>query len=234
VSFLWWLKAAPALIAKFRLEEAVRQRMAVLTSNCHPTGNEEMLRAPSLRLKPDSDRLVWLSENDRVVGSVIGTHEMGQIWVTAIDPDDRALLQLRCANPGAWYHYGYKRRVRWAVAESNGERTIGVIELRPTFLGRFKWLIRTEKDPEYGQVKAGVEWWRMMIAPLGALAVAVIPNMEHHATVDIQSRRVCAVSWAGRTAALTFSDGNWNLDERQLALGVAVLLACCPNYYRHA
>jgi hypothetical protein len=234
IGIIWWLKAVPAFRRQFRLDEAARQHEATFTGDYHATGDEGILRATSLRLEPQSNRSVWLSDDNKVVGSVVGTHEMGRIWVTAIDSDERVLLQLRCANPGAWYHYGYKRKVRWLVAESNYERTVGVIELRPTFLGRFKWPITTEMDPKFGQVKAGVEWSRMMVGPAGALVAAVIPNLEHHATVFMRSRPVCAISWSGRSAVLTFVHGEWEISERQLAIGAAVLVACCPNYYRHA
>lgn len=234
IDILWWLKAVPAFSRQFRLEEATRQYEIAFRGNLNATDDEEILRATSLRLEPESDRSVWLSEDNVVIGSVVGTHEMGRIWVTAIDSDERVLLQLRCANPGAWYHYGYKRKVRWSVAELNDERTIGVIELHPAFLGRFKWPITTETNSTFGQVKAGVEWSRMMVAPAGALAAAVIPNLKHHATVFMRSRPVCAISWSSQSAVLTFVHGELELDERQLAIGAAVLLACCPKYYRHA
>jgi hypothetical protein len=234
ISVLWWLKAAPALCRQFRSEEAALERVAALAGDYHATGDEEILRAPSLRLEPKSDRSLWLSPGNKMIGGVVGTYEMGRIWVTVIGSDERVLLQLQCANPGAWYRYGYKRKVRWLVANSSDEQTIGTIELRPTFLGRFKWPIRTATDSAFGEVTAGVEWSRLMVAPAGALGAAVIPNLEHHATVFIRSCPVCAVSWSGRSAVLTFVAKEWNLGERQLALGAAVLLTCCPNYYRHA
>jgi hypothetical protein len=143
-------------------------------------------------------------------------------------------LQLRCADPGAWYHYGYKRSVRWSVAESEEGEILGAIELRPTFLGRFTWPIKTEASRDFGHVKAGVEWSRLLAAPAGAVAAAAIPNFDHHATVSVQSRPVCAISWSGRSVALTFASGEWTPADRKLAIGAAVLLGCCPNYYRHA
>jgi hypothetical protein len=234
VGTLWWLKAVPAFRRQFELEEAARQHEAAFKGNHLTTGEERLLRTASLRLDPELDRLVWLSEDNQAIGSVVGTHEMGRLWVTAIDSDERVLLQLRCANPGAWYHYGYKRKVRWSLAESDEQRTIGVIELRPTFLGRFKWPIMTETDPEFGQVKAGVEWARIMVAPAGSVGAAVLPNLKHHATVFMRSRPVCAVSWSRRSVALTFAHGDWEPVERKLAIGAAVLLACCPSYYRNA
>jgi hypothetical protein len=234
VGILWWLKAVPAFRRQFGLEEAAMQHEAAFRGNHRATGDERILRAASLRLEPELNRSVWLSEDNEVVGTAVGTHEMGRIWVTAIDSDEHVLLQLRCASPGAWYHYGYKRRVRWSVAESDNERTIGVIELRPTFLGRFKWPIATETNPEFGQVKAGVEWSRIMVGSAGAVAAAVTPNLEHHATVFMRSRAACAISWSNRSAALTFVHGECEPAERKLAIGAAVLLACCPNYYRHA
>ena len=63
-----------------------------------------------------------------------------------MDSDERLLVKLRCADPAAWYRYGYKRRLRWFVTELDAERTVGIIELRPTFLGRFRWPIATETD----------------------------------------------------------------------------------------
>ena len=234
VGILWRLKAVPRLCRQFESEDAARQRQATLSKCPRATGDERILRAASLRLEPESNRLVWLSEDSQVIGSVVGTHEMGRIWATAIDSDERVLLKLRCANPGAWYRYGYKRKVKWSVDESDDGRTIGVIELRPTFLGRFKWAIRTEEDPAFGQVEAGVDWSRLMVAPGGAVVAAIVPNLEHHATVLMQSRPVCAISWAGRSAAINFAPGELEPAERKLAIGAAVLLACCPNYYRHA
>jgi len=234
VGILWWLKVVPKFRRQFGLEDAARQHEAAFRQIYHATGDERILRTDSLRLEPESNRSVWLSEDNEAIGSVVGTHEMGRIWITSTDSGERVLLRLRCANPGAWYHYGYKRKVRWLVAESDDERAIGVVELRPTFLGRFKWPIVTETDPEFGQVKAGVEWSRIMVGPAGAVVAAVMPNMEHHATVFIRSRPVCAISWSGRSAALTFVHGEWELAEKELAIGAAVLLACCPNYYRYA
>jgi hypothetical protein len=235
ISVLWLLRAAPVLRRQLRYEEAVTQRLATLAGKSHAAGDKEkILRTASLRLESKPGGLVWLSPADKVIGGVIGVYEMGRLWVTVIGSDERALLELRCANPGAWYQYGYKRKVRWSVVDSTNETTVGEIELRPTFLGRFKWPIRAGKEPEFGEVKAGVEWSRLAIAPAGAMGAAIAPNLEHHATVCLQSCPVCAISWSGHSAALTFVDREWNLRERQLALAVAVLLACCPNYYRNA
>ena len=228
ISSLWWVKVAPALSRQFRSEEAATQRAAALAGSYHPKGDEEILRASSLRLEPESDRSVWLSRGNKVIGGVIGTHEMGRIWVTVIGSDERVLLQLRCANPGAWYRYGYKRKVRWLVADSSDERTIGVIELRPTFLGRFKWPIRTETDPAFGQVKAGVEWSRMMVGPTGALVAAVMPNLEHHATVFMRSRPVCAVFLVSSVSSpylCTRGMGTWRKTTRDCGRRTAGLLS---------
>lgn len=234
IGILWWMKAVPAFRRQFELEEAARLHEAALREKHRATGDERILQAASLRLEPEVDRSVWLCKDDRIVGSVVGTHEMGRIWVTAVDSDERVLLLLQCASPVAWYHYGYKRKVRWSLAESDGTPAIGVIELRPTFLGRFKWPIVTEADPGFGQVRAGVEWSRMMVAPAGAVAATIIPNLEHHATVTMRSRSVCAISRSSRSVALTFVPGEWEPVERKLAIGAAALLARCPNYYRHA
>jgi hypothetical protein len=231
---LWWLKAVPTSRIKFAIEDAAKENEAAYRRSLVVTGDESILRAAVLRLNWEWDRWAWLSEDHRMIGSVVGTHASGRIWVTAIDSDERVLLQLRCARPGAWYHYGYKRKLKWSVCDPDGDQTIGVIELRPTFLGRFKWPIRTEAAPDFGQVKAGVEWSRFMVVPAGALVAAVIPNLKHHATVSMRSRTVCAISWSARSAALTFAPGEWEPDQRKLAIGAASLLACCPKYYRHA
>jgi hypothetical protein len=233
VGILWQVKASPAFRTQFRLEEAAKNYEAVLREKGRASGDERILQANALRLEPESDRSVWLSQDDETIGSVVGTYAMGRIWITALDSDETTMLQLRCANPGAWYHYGYKRKVRWSVADSDGEKQIGVIELRPTFLGRFRWRIRTETDAEFGQVKAGVEWSRMVVGLGGAVTAAIIPNLAHHATVFMQSQPVCAVSWSGCSAALTFGPEKWQPAERKLAIATAVLLACCPDYYRH-
>jgi hypothetical protein len=256
IGILWWLKAVPSFSRQFGREETARQYETVIRKKSRATGNERILRAEYLRLEPKSNRSntlllplkgedsqqfepklncsVFLSKDNETIGSVVGTYEMGRIWVTATDSDERVLFQLQCANPGAWYRYGYKRKVRWLVAESDGGQAIGVIELRPTFLGRFKWRIGKGTESKFGQVKAGVEWSRIMVAPAGALAAAIIPNLEHHATVSMRSNPMCAASWSGQSAVLTFVHGEWDIAERKLAMGVAVLLACCPNYYRHA
>jgi hypothetical protein len=234
IGALWWLKVVPAFSRQFSLEEAVQQYESAIQGKHHVTGDERILRATSLRLEPESDRSVWLSEGNEAIGSVVGTYEMGRLWVTAIDSEESVWLQMRCTNPGAWYRYGYKRKVKWSVAQPHTERLVGIIELRPTFLGRFRWSIATETDPAFGSVKAGAEWSRMVVAPGGALAAALIPNLDHHATVFIQSRPVCAISWSRQSAALTFVYDEWELGVRQLAIGAAILLACCPKYYRNA
>jgi hypothetical protein len=234
VGILWQLKAAPAFSRQMQCEETAKNYEAAFREQLRPVGDERLLRMKSLRLEPEADRLVWHSTKDEVIGSVVGAYEMGQFWIVSIDSREAALLQLRCGSPGAWYRYGYKRRVRWCVAEADGKRQIGVVELRPTFLGRFRWRVLTEADTDFGQVKAGVEWSRMVVGLGGAATAAIIPNLKHHATLSLNSRPVCAISWAGHTAALTFGPGKWEPNERKLAIAVAVLLACCPNYYRHA
>jgi hypothetical protein len=233
-SILWWLKVVPAFCRRTRLEEGVRQYETAFKGGDQATGNEGILHVASLRLQPEPNRSVWLSEDDQTVGAVVGAYEMGRIWVTAIDSEERLVFQLRCANPGAWWHYGYKRKIRWVVAESDDERVVGVIELRPTFLGRFKWPISTDGDPKFGQVKAGVEWSRLMSVPAGAVGAFIIPNLKHHATVFMRNRPVCAVSWSGRETAVNFVPEECESAERKLAIGAAVLLANCPKYYRHA
>ena len=234
LGIFWQWRAVPVLRRQFILEEAAKHYESAFQASNHVTGGEKILRGTLLRLEPESTRSVWLSEDNEVIGSVVGTYETGQIWVAAIDSDERVLLHLRCVNPGAWYRYGYKRKVRWSIAESNSGGVLGTIELHTTFLGRFTWPIATETDPKFGQVKAGVEWSRIMAAPAGALATAVIPKLEHHATVSMRSRPLCAVSWSGHSTAVTFAAGESGLVERQFAIAAAVLLSCCPNYYRHA
>jgi hypothetical protein len=228
------LKVVPVFSKQCACEEAAKRFIATFKGYGPATDEERILHTESLRLKPESNRSVWLSKENSSIGSVVGTHEMGRIWVTANDSGERLLFQLRCANPGAWYRYGYKRKVSWLVSESDDGGSLGVIELRPTFLGRFRWPIKTETEPEFGQVKAGVEWSRIMVGPAGALAAAVAPHLEHHATLSVRSIPLCAISWSGRSAALTFANGEWDLTQRKLAIAAAVLLACCPNYYRHA
>ncbi len=133
VGVLWWLQVVPAFHRQFKLEETARQYEVSFNEDYRVTGDERLLRTTSLRLKPESNRSVWLTEDNEAIGSVVGTHEMGRIWVTTIDSNERLLLRLQCANPGAWYRYGYKRKVRWLVKESDSEQAIGLIELRPTF-----------------------------------------------------------------------------------------------------
>jgi hypothetical protein len=234
VGILWWWKVVPAFRRQCILEQAAMRYEATLRTDHVATGDERILRAASLRLVPGVNRWDWLTDDGVAVGSVVGTHEMGRLCVAAVNSDEFVLLRLRCARPGAWYHYGYKRRVRWTVVEPHDERTIGSIVLRPTFLGRFKWPIVTESDPKFGEVKAGVEWSRIPMGLGGAITAAIIPNMKHHATVFMRSRPVCVVSWLGESAAVTFAQGEFELTERKLAIAVAVLLACCPDYYRHA
>jgi hypothetical protein len=234
IGVFWWLKAVPRFSRQFAREDAAKRFVAKFKGYGRATGEEKILHTDSLRLRPEPNRFVWLTDDDRILGSVVGTHEMGRIWVTANDSGEHLLFQLSCKNPGAWYHYGYRRKVRWFVSEWEDGEIAGEIELRPTFLGRFKWPIRTKTEPEFGQVKAGVEWRRILVGPAGALAAAVAPNLEHHGTVFICSAPLCAISWSGRSAALTFANGEWDLTQRKLAIAAAVLLAFCPNYYRHA
>ncbi|MFZ1932380.1 MAG: hypothetical protein WBL72_02605 [Thermoguttaceae bacterium] len=233
IGILWWLKVVPAIREKVQPEESAKRYEADSHHGTAPKGDERLLHARSFRLEPGTERSELLSENGEVIGTMIGTHETGRIWIIAVDSCEAPVLHLRCKNPGAWWHYGYKRRVRWLVTEATGERQIGIVELRPTFLGRFRWRIETETDPEFGQVKAGVEWSRLAVG-LGGATTAMLPSLGHHATVFMRSRPVCALSWSGRSAALTFGPEKWEPVERKLALATVALVALCPNYYKHA
>ena len=95
IGVVWQLRAVPAFRRQFSLEEAARQYESAFQASHRVTGKERIVRGASLRLEPKSNRSVWLSEDNEVIGGVVGTHEMGRIWVTAIDSDERVLLQLR-------------------------------------------------------------------------------------------------------------------------------------------
>jgi hypothetical protein len=243
-----------SLVQRREREQLARNREESLKDTPGATGQEELLQSRDLRLDIRDTEAALSSAANADIGFVVGAHEAGALTIFARSGEDRGVLSMTCDSRSLWYHYGYKKRLRWGITDCReGSALIGAIEVRPAFLGRMRWRVFDEKNIQIGCLKAAVEW-RNILQVLGLAAVeetcgalvksglAVIATKfgdskkisGHSGSLWIGAKPICAMTWSDDAVALSFVGEEPTLYQRKIAASVAALLAYSPDYYKRA